>query len=405
MSKEEQVLSLIKETAEMRGIIDRISESQRFERMLGKPNDLLYILLGVPGDRLDQVMEIARNAIPKLKTALLELSVEEAKEVMQMALANEDYNNTIARVLHDKDTLMSEKLVLQKLIFPDEADKAVGSMLQNWIDSANAPEKRLRGMIRDAEFESKDFKKFREEMDKTLLFYIPLKGLYEERVVSDKVVGIALDAFHHRKAEHMEKLSEALADVITQVDNLDTLEKVARIWREVLPDSLNTKLTKMYLGASSAKVKENIKNIIILMGKDPLQLIQGEDVIMTGGKKIEVKNNIGGFITIDGAAFFKDITHIIHTSPGLNQSTKDELEKLIERLTQELAQIPKEKGEEAQAITELTKDLVDKATKENPNKSLVKITADGLLKAAENIEKIAPKVITIAKQIVALLLI
>ena len=48
--------------------------------------------------------------------------------------------------------------------------------------------------------------------------------------------------------------------------------------------------------------------------------------------------------------------------------------------------------------------LVEVADEEEPDKELLEITADRLLKAAKNIAKVIPAVVPIAKQIIALLL-
>ena len=68
-----------------------------------------------------------------------------------------------------------------------------------------------------------------------------------------------------------------------------------------------------------------------------------------------------------------------------------------------MQQAPQENVQEAQAVAETAKILIDTATQENPNKVTKQITADGLLKAAENIAKVLPSVLPIVKQIIALI--
>jgi pyruvate-formate lyase len=77
-----------------------------------------------------------------------------------------------------------------------------------------------------------------------------------------------------------------------------------------------------------------------------------------------------------------------------------ELQDLIEALTQALENIPPEKQEEAQAVAETAKQLVETAKAETPNKTMIRITGEGLKQAAQNLAEAAPAVIGLASQIV-----
>jgi septal ring factor EnvC (AmiA/AmiB activator) len=86
--------------------------------------------------------------------------------------------------------------------------------------------------------------------------------------------------------------------------------------------------------------------------------------------------------------------------PTDDESTRKELEKLIEQLSEALQKIPAEKQEQAQAVAETAKALVDSAKVEKPNKTMLQITGDGLKQAAKNLAEVMPTVVTIAGQIV-----
>ena len=62
--------------------------------------------------------------------------------------------------------------------------------------------------------------------------------------------------------------------------------------------------------------------------------------------------------------------------------------------------MPQEKADDAEAVADAAKALVDAANKAKPNKATLQITADGLKKAAENIAAVMPVVTGIAAQIV-----
>jgi septal ring factor EnvC (AmiA/AmiB activator) len=80
--------------------------------------------------------------------------------------------------------------------------------------------------------------------------------------------------------------------------------------------------------------------------------------------------------------------------------TRKELEKLIEQLNDTLQKLPVEKQEDAQAVAETAKALVDVAKSEKPNKTMLEITGDGLKKAAQNLADVMPAVLPLASQIV-----
>jgi hypothetical protein len=97
-------------------------------------------------------------------------------------------------------------------------------------------------------------------------------------------------------------------------------------------------------------------------------------------------------------ATLRNVTQTVNTLPGADESAKAELTRLIEQLNEALQKAP---AEDAEAVADSAKALVDAANKPKPNKATLQITADGLKKAAENIAVVAPAVVGIATQIVA----
>ena len=82
-----------------------------------------------------------------------------------------------------------------------------------------------------------------------------------------------------------------------------------------------------------------------------------------------------------------------------DQDARKELEKLIGQLSEALVKVPEESQEQAQAVAETAKVLVDTAKAEKPNKTMVQITGEGLKQAAQNLAEVMPVVVTIAGQI------
>jgi hypothetical protein len=96
-----------------------------------------------------------------------------------------------------------------------------------------------------------------------------------------------------------------------------------------------------------------------------------------------------------------NVTQTISALPHTDPSIKAELEKLVKELNDALQQVPADKAEDAEAVAQSAELLVEKATEEEPNKTTVQITGEGLKKAAQNLADVMPTVLTIATQIVA----
>ena len=79
---------------------------------------------------------------------------------------------------------------------------------------------------------------------------------------------------------------------------------------------------------------------------------------------------------------------------------KRELENLIEQLNEALQKTPIEKQEDAQAVAETAKALIDVAKSEKPNQTMLQITGDGLKRAAQNLAEVMPIVLTLSSRIV-----
>ena len=94
-----------------------------------------------------------------------------------------------------------------------------------------------------------------------------------------------------------------------------------------------------------------------------------------------------------------NVQQAVSEIPSNDTTSKEELKKLIEQLSQTLEKAPEDKKEQAEAVAELAKVLVETAKTEKPNKTMLKITGEGLKQAAQNLAEAMPSVIAIAAQI------
>lgn len=134
--------------------------------------------------------------------------------------------------------------------------------------------------------------------------------------------------------------------------------------------------------------KEMVKGI----SNNPPQI---KELVM--GNKYHFGDVTGSIINIDST--LEQVTQTIG-SANIEDSAKKQITELIEQLKTELQKVSLDNKEEAEALADTAKALLDASTKASPNKATVKITAEGLMKAAENLASAMPKVLSIASGIV-----
>lgn len=83
-----------------------------------------------------------------------------------------------------------------------------------------------------------------------------------------------------------------------------------------------------------------------------------------------------------------------------DETARKELETLIQQLSEALEKVPAGNEDQAQAVAETAKVLVDTAKAEKPNKTMLQISGEGLKQAAQNLAEVVPAVVGIAGQIV-----
>jgi hypothetical protein len=117
------------------------------------------------------------------------------------------------------------------------------------------------------------------------------------------------------------------------------------------------------------------------------------------GDKFNLSGDFRGAI-LNIKSTLTNVQQSIGEIPSTDESTKKELESLVEAMKQALEAAPADKQEEAQAVAESAKMLVDTAKAEKPNRTMIEITGEGLKKAAQNLAEVMPSVVSIATQIV-----
>ena len=104
--------------------------------------------------------------------------------------------------------------------------------------------------------------------------------------------------------------------------------------------------------------------------------------------KYTTGNIIGSNVSINSN--LQNVRETIGAAKTVDDTTKAQLDQLLQQLSENLKKLPAEKATDAEAVAEAAGDLVKKATADKPNQKSVEISGKGLLEAAEGIASVVP---------------
>lgn len=119
------------------------------------------------------------------------------------------------------------------------------------------------------------------------------------------------------------------------------------------------------------------------------------------GNHFEIGNIIDSNVNI--ASTLERANQTVESRKSIDESNKNQLINLVEQLKLELQRLSVSRKEDAEAIAEYARALIEAGSKEHTNKAMVQITADGLRKAAENIASISSPIFTIVTTIIKII--
>jgi regulator of replication initiation timing len=121
------------------------------------------------------------------------------------------------------------------------------------------------------------------------------------------------------------------------------------------------------------------------------------------GDKITISGNIQNSI-LNIKSTLTNVRQSVGSISTDDEAARQELEGLIEKLGDVLQHIPESQNEQAEAVAASAQVLVETAKADKPNKTLLQISGEGLKKAAENLAEVAPAVVGIASQVIAMVM-
>jgi hypothetical protein len=128
------------------------------------------------------------------------------------------------------------------------------------------------------------------------------------------------------------------------------------------------------------------------------------NIYINQGEKKVTDNKISiSHSTVHGsvvaAESIKDSFNTIEKAP-IQDDLKEQLKQLAESVNTMIAALPKEQAEE---VADDMKRLAEEATKPAPNKKWYSVSIEGLIKAAENLDKLGEPVISLSRKVLSIL--
>lgn len=327
---------------------------------------------------------------PRLLDALVEISCEEAKEILEKIQGTE-YEPIMAQsVIGSKNLSFRKKIKIFGLFWPERDFGAEN--LDKFI-------KRVQDIHPEYAEEASARIDATRKKEKFISALYPLRDLYKQKIVNDDIVGLTLDILVYNDPGDKEEISEELTKRIAEHEDKHIIELIISFWTVVASETAERKLRRQFLDTTDPIVKENTKRALIYMGKNPVTFVEGDQIM---GDNINLTGDFRG-ANVPIKTIINDATIVVTNSQNFDEPTKKALEELLQKLDKALSDVPKENEEEAKAIADTAKNLVDAANQKKPNKPTITITAEGLLKAAKNLAKVIPVIVPIVKQIIALI--
>jgi hypothetical protein len=118
------------------------------------------------------------------------------------------------------------------------------------------------------------------------------------------------------------------------------------------------------------------------------------------GDKFNLSGDFRG-ANVNLKSTLRNVHQIAGMIPGASEDDRKQLQDLIERLTTELEKVPPSKKEDAEAVAITATALVEQVKGGKKNKTLLRITGEGLKQAANNLAPAIPAILPIVLQMIA----
>ena len=117
------------------------------------------------------------------------------------------------------------------------------------------------------------------------------------------------------------------------------------------------------------------------------------------GDKFNLTGDFRGSI-VNLKSTLRNVHQIAGEIPNASEDDRKKLQELVVRLTSELEKVPPAQKDEVEAVAITATALVEQAKDGKKNKTLLRITGEGLKSAASNLAPMIPAILPIVSQMI-----
>jgi hypothetical protein len=212
-----------------------------------------------------------------------------------------------------------------------------------------------------------------------------------------------LAVFYSRVAEYEKTGPHILPDLVrTAIKNRNNQFGAQRFGGWIPSEVVAATMHELWI--ARGKAVEHLKEIQTF-AEDPRDRggITGNIVrIINIAEKITMSSTTTNIGSISGsnvniASTLTEVTQSIGGLPKADQSAKEELTKLVAQLNDQLQKLSTEKPDrkdQIEAVAVSTKELMEKAKQDKPNRTLLQVAVDGVKSVAKTLGDVAPAVLS-----------
>ncbi len=222
--------------------------------------------------------------------------------------------------------------------------------------------------------------------------------------VEDRKITIAIDGLEHTRRDTLSAIRYQLDEIHTSIKGLDPQKRVP------VPNALQAEplkyefLLKLESAGQETLLVEDGYNLVSVNVRQLLSAIETESQRKESASRV-TNIYIGGNVK-DSAIITGNYNQTIQNSfnkietADIHPELKQTLRQLAEAVEVMNKSLPRRQADEA---TEDLAFLVEEVTKPTPSKKWYSVSIDGLIKAAENVEKVGEPVINLSRKVLSLL--
>jgi internalin A len=225
--------------------------------------------------------------------------------------------------------------------------------------------------------------------------------------VEDRKITIAIDGLEHTRRDALSAIRYQLDEIHASIKGLEPQKRVP------VPNAANAEplkyeyLLKLERAGQEILLVENGNDLVTVNVRQMLSAIETEAQRKENGgtvTNIYIGGNVESSNIVSGNS--NVVTQKIQDSfkkadaADIQAELKETLKQLADAVAVMAKSLPDEQA--AEVSDDLSK-LVDEATKPKPNKKWYSVSVDGLIQAAENVEKVGEPVIRLSQKVLSLL--